>query len=63
MARTVPIRVVEVHAESGFDWGDAAIGAVAVVALAVIAYGLGVTKRSLLSCVLTVAVALLAAIR
>jgi WD40-like Beta Propeller Repeat len=41
MTRTVPVRVVEVHANSaGFDWGDAAIGAAAVLAFAAIAYGL-----------------------
>jgi hypothetical protein len=39
MTRTVPVRVVEVHTNSGFDWGDAAIGATAVVALAAIVYG------------------------
>ncbi|HKP20930.1 MAG TPA: hypothetical protein VJT68_05405 [Thermoleophilaceae bacterium] len=40
MTRTVPVRVVEVHTNSGFDWGDAAIGAAAVLAIAVIAIGL-----------------------
>jgi hypothetical protein len=40
MTRTVPVRVVEVHANSGFDWGDAAIGAAAVLAIAAILYGL-----------------------
>lgn len=40
MTRTVPVRVVEVHTSSGFDWGDAAIGAAAVLALAAIAIGL-----------------------
>jgi WD40-like Beta Propeller Repeat len=40
VTRTVPIRVVEVHTSTGFDWGDAAIGAAAVLAVATILYGL-----------------------
>ena len=40
MTRTVPVRIVEVHTSSGFDWGDAVIGAAGVLALAAIAYGL-----------------------
>ncbi len=40
MTRTVPVRVIEVHTNTGFDWGDAAIGAVAVVAIAAIVFGL-----------------------
>jgi hypothetical protein len=40
MTRTVPVRVIEVHSSTGFDWGDAAIGAAGVLALAAIAYGL-----------------------
>jgi WD40-like Beta Propeller Repeat len=40
MERTVPVRVVEVHTSTGFDWGDAAIGAAGVLALAAIVYGL-----------------------
>ena len=61
MTRTVPVRVVELHTDSGFDWGDAAIGAAAVLALVAIAYGFGVTRRSHLTCVIAVALALLAA--
>jgi hypothetical protein len=37
--RTVPVRVVEVQADSGFDWGDAGIGATGVLALAAIGAG------------------------
>lgn len=37
--QTVPVRVVEVEANSGFDWGDAGIGATGV--LAVMAIGAG----------------------
>jgi hypothetical protein len=33
------LRVVEVSSASGFDWGDAAIGAGAAIALAMIAVG------------------------
>jgi WD40-like Beta Propeller Repeat len=62
MTRTVPVRVVEVHANSGFDWGDAAIGAAAVIALAAILYGLkGASMLSLRSVVVAlVAAAVLA---
>ena len=37
--RPVPIRVVEVGADQGFDWGDAGIGASGVIALAAIGAG------------------------
>jgi hypothetical protein len=36
---TVPVRVVEVRADGGFDWGDAGIGATGVLALAAIGAG------------------------
>ena len=35
----VPVRVVEVQADPGFDWGDAGIGATGVLALAAIGTG------------------------
>jgi hypothetical protein len=35
----VPVRVVEVSADPGFDWGDAGIGATGMLALAAIAGG------------------------
>ncbi len=38
--RATPVRVVEVEADRGFDWGDAGIGAAGVLAL--IAIGAGV---------------------
>ena len=47
MTRTVPLRVVEVHTDSGFDWGDAGIGAAALLALVAIAFGLVIVKRAL----------------
>jgi hypothetical protein len=37
--RPVPVRVVEVGADQGFDWGDAGIGATGVIALAAIGAG------------------------
>jgi hypothetical protein len=41
-----PVRVVQVGADNGFDWGDAGIGATGVLALAAIASGaLVVTRR------------------
>jgi len=49
--RTVPVRVVEVRTDTGFDWGDAAIGAAAVIALAAIAYGGAIARRGLVGCV------------
>jgi hypothetical protein len=45
-ARTVPVRVVEVSNDPGFDWGDAALGALAAVAVAVIAYGAVLARRA-----------------
>lgn len=36
---TVPVRVVEVRADGGFDWGDAGIGAAGMLALFSIAAG------------------------
>ena len=62
MTRTVPVRVVEVHTNAGFDWGDAAIGAAAVVAIAAIVFGLkGASMWSLRSVVVAlVAVAVIA---
>ena len=49
--RTVPVRVVELRADTGFDWGDAAIGAAAVIALAAITYGGAMARRGLVGCV------------
>jgi glucose/arabinose dehydrogenase len=36
---TVPVRVVKVQADAGFDWGDAGIGAAGMLALFSIAAG------------------------
>jgi hypothetical protein len=46
MTRTVPIRVVEIHADGGFDWGDAGLGAAALLALVAIAYGFATVRRA-----------------
>jgi hypothetical protein len=40
-----PIRVVQVGADNGFDWGDAGIGAGGLLALAAIASGAAVAIR------------------
>ena len=40
--RATPVRVVEVRADSGFDWGDAGIGAAGALALIAIGAGLAV---------------------
>jgi hypothetical protein len=37
--RAVPVRVVEVGADRGFDWGDAGIGATGALALMAIGAG------------------------
>jgi hypothetical protein len=37
--RAVPVRVVEVGADRGFDWGDAGIGATGVLALMALGAG------------------------
>ena len=37
--RAIPVRVVQVGADRGFDWGDAGIGATGVLALAAIGAG------------------------
>ena len=37
--RATPVRVVEVEADRGFDWGDAGIGATGVLALIAIGAG------------------------
>jgi hypothetical protein len=37
--RAVPVRVVQVEADRGFDWGDAGIGASGMLALAAIGAG------------------------
>ena len=58
--RTVPVRVVEVKTDTGFDWGDAAIGAAAVLALVAIAYGASVARRGVVGCVVVVAALVLA---
>jgi hypothetical protein len=41
-ATSVPVRVVTVRADSGFDWGDAGIGASGILALAAIGAGAAV---------------------
>jgi hypothetical protein len=41
----VPVRVVQVGADKGFDWGDAGIGAGGLLALAAIASGAAVAIR------------------
>ena len=51
----IPVRVVEVRTDTGFDWGDAAIGATAVIAVAAIAYGVAMTRRGLVGCVAALA--------
>jgi hypothetical protein len=38
----VPVRVVEVPSDAGFDWGDAGIGATGVLALSAIGAGIAV---------------------
>ena len=58
--RTVPIRVVEVRTDTGFDWGDAALGAAAVLAIAAIAYGATIARRGLVGCVAVLAALVLA---
>jgi hypothetical protein len=40
--RTVPVRVVQVEPESGFDWGAAGIGATGLLALMAIGAGAAV---------------------
>ena len=45
-ARTVPVRVVQVQTDTGFDWGDAGIGAAVVIALAAIAYGGAIARAT-----------------
>jgi hypothetical protein len=42
LERTVPVRVVQVEPESGFDWGDAGIGATGLFALIAIGAGAAV---------------------
>jgi len=50
MTKTVPVRVVEVQTDGGFDWGDAAIGAAAVVAVGAIGLGAFLARRHVLMC-------------
>lgn len=45
----VPVRVVQVRADSGFDWGDAGIGATGVLALVAIGAGTAVATGRRLS--------------
>ena len=52
MTKTVPVRVVEVQTDGGFDWGDAAIGAAAVVAVGAIGVGAFLARRHVLTCLL-----------
>jgi hypothetical protein len=40
--RAVPVRVVQVGADQGFDWGDAGIGATGLLALMAIGAGAAV---------------------
>jgi hypothetical protein len=42
----VPVRVVEVNRDSGFDWGDAGIGAIGALALMVIVMGVALTRQA-----------------
>ena len=42
--QTLPVRVVEIGAEHGFDWGDAGIGASGVLALMAIGAGAAVAS-------------------
>jgi hypothetical protein len=43
--RAVPVRVVQVGADRGFDWGDAGIGASGLLALMAIGTGAAVATR------------------
>jgi hypothetical protein len=61
MTKTVPVRVVEVQSDGGFDWGDAAIGAAAVVAVAAIGAGAFLARRHVLMCLLALTFVLAAA--
>lgn len=45
-AAPAPVRVVQVGADNGFDWGDAGIGAGGLLALAAIASGALVAIRN-----------------
>ena len=40
--RAVPVRVVQVEADTGFDWGDAGVGASGLLALMAIGAGAAV---------------------
>jgi hypothetical protein len=44
-AQPAPVRIVERSVDSGFDWGDAGIGATGVLALVAIASGAFVATR------------------
>jgi hypothetical protein len=44
-ATTVPVRVVNVRADGGFDWGDAGIGAGSGLALVLIGVGSALALR------------------
>lgn len=44
-AQPAPVRIVERSVDSGFDWGDAGIGATGVLALVAIASGALVATR------------------
>jgi len=44
--RTVPVRIVELERDPGFNWGDAGIGAAGAIALAAIGTGGVVAARS-----------------
>jgi hypothetical protein len=43
--RAVPVRVVQVEADQGFDWGDAGLGATGVIALGAIGAGAALATR------------------
>ena len=58
--RTVPVRVVEVNTDSGFDWGDASIGAIGALALAAIGFGAALARNYFWGCVAALLVALAA---
>jgi hypothetical protein len=42
LERMVPVRVVQVEADTGFDWGDAGVGASGLLALMAIGAGAAV---------------------
>jgi hypothetical protein len=47
--RPLPVRVVEVNRDSGFDWEDAGIGAVGAMALMVIVWGAALARQAVVA--------------